>query len=538
LLFLVSSVLTLGLAAGVQQTRGVHPSLLSKYRPKGTTWTCLDSVKTIPWTAVNDDYCDCLDGSDEPGTSACPNNTFYCANEGHFGAYIPSSRVNDGLCEPTCCDGSDEPIGVCENTCAALGEVYRQKQDAARKLQKTGSKIRSTYIAFAQKEKKRLQAEIENSQKEIEMREKEVARLRDVVDRTEALSAEALEHKKKSPLYSSLVAHHSALKSLQREHKRHLEREKQLSDILNTLRHGYNPNYQDMAVLEAVRGWEYLAGLPHIGEAEREEGIDDEEEATSQTDEGEELEEGEWSVQQLEQQLDELLKVDHVSLLMEHDSYVDDSSSIYPAHNIKAYLPDFLIPHYEALRDTLVSSLQILGIARGSSTAASEAAKAREILNDAEKNLNDAQKHLEEAKEELLDLFDPTGYGVEGEWKKLQNTCLKKDTGDYEYEVCLFKEAKQQAKHGGSSFSLGKFTSWNPSPDVMEGSEEYYSTQMYSHGARCWNGPERSVKLDLTCGTENALLTVVELEKCEYLFTGTTPALCLPLEDKSRRDEL
>lgn len=49
-----------------------------------------------------------------------------------------------------------------------------------------------------------------------------------------------------------------------------------------------------------------------------------------------------------------------------------------------------------------------------------------------------------------------------------------------------------------------------------------------------------NLQLDLTCGTENTLLTVVELEKCEYLFTGTTPALCLPLdEDKeSRKDEL
>lgn len=133
-------------------------------------------------------------------------------------------------------------------------------------------------------------------------------------------------------LYSSLITHHNALKSLQREHKRHLEREKQLSDILDTLRHGYNPNYQDMAVLEAVRGWEYLAGLPHLGEAEREEGSDEEEGgATSQTDEVRELEEGEWSVQQLEQQLDGLLKADHVSLLMEHDSYVGDSASIYPS---------------------------------------------------------------------------------------------------------------------------------------------------------------------------------------------------------------
>jgi Glucosidase II beta subunit-like protein len=52
--------------------------------------------------------------------------------------------------------------------------------------------------------------------------------------------------------------------------------------------------------------------------------------------------------------------------------------------------------------------------------------------------------------------------------------------------------------------------------------------------------PNNRSQLDLTCGTENILLTVTELEKCEYLFTGTTPALCLPLEDEtaSRKDEL
>jgi hypothetical protein len=34
------------------------------------------------------------------------------------------------------------------------------------------------------------------------------------------------------------------------------------------------------------------------------------------------------------------------------------------------------------------------------------------------------------------------------------------------------------------------------------------------------------VQVDLVCGTENALLEVSELEKCEYRVTGTTPALC------------
>ncbi len=139
-------------------------------------------------------------------------------------------------------------------------------------------------------------------------------------------------------LYTSLITHHNALKSIQREHEKHLEREKQLSDILDTLRRGYNPNYQDMAVLEAVRGWEYLAGLPHITEVEREEGSDEEDGKMTQVDKvEEELEEGEWSAQQLEQQLDELLNVDHVSLLIEHDSYVDEPASISPSER----LPDF-----------------------------------------------------------------------------------------------------------------------------------------------------------------------------------------------------
>jgi hypothetical protein len=50
---------------------------------------------------------------------------------------VPSSV--DASLEPACCDGSDEPAGVCENTCEAAGKLYRQKQEAARKLQSTVS---------------------------------------------------------------------------------------------------------------------------------------------------------------------------------------------------------------------------------------------------------------------------------------------------------------------------------------------------------------------------------------------------------------
>ena len=30
-------------------------------------FTCLDKSATVPFSSVNDDFCDCVDGTDEPG---------------------------------------------------------------------------------------------------------------------------------------------------------------------------------------------------------------------------------------------------------------------------------------------------------------------------------------------------------------------------------------------------------------------------------------------------------------------------------------
>lgn len=115
------------------------------------------------------------------------------------------------------------------------------------------------------------------------------------------------------------------MKSLQKEHKKHLEEEKALGDILDALRTGYNPNYQDMAVLEAVRGWESLAGLPHINDIRK--GEDGDGETQTNGPEVEEEEEGIWNADQIEKELDRLLKIDHISLLLEHDKVVAHSAS-------------------------------------------------------------------------------------------------------------------------------------------------------------------------------------------------------------------
>ena len=166
------------------------PSLTERqFYEEGKPFTCLDGSRTIPFDRVNDDYCDCRDGSDEPGsyilhpgdtpglqftelnktmthkcigglflcsiiklfyliagTAACPNGSFHCTNAGFKPAFIPSSRINDGICGmslklcrlvpfqvfcsvrvfcnicvffPDCCDTTDEynSGAACQNTC-------------------------------------------------------------------------------------------------------------------------------------------------------------------------------------------------------------------------------------------------------------------------------------------------------------------------------------------------------------------------------------------------------------------------------------
>ena len=71
-----------------------------------------------------------------------------------------------------------------------------------------------------------------------------------------------------------------------------------------------------MAVLEAVRGWEQIAGLPHINDVKK-----DEDQG------GEELlpfdDQSNISDEEVERKIDSILKTNRVSLLMEHDKYVD-----------------------------------------------------------------------------------------------------------------------------------------------------------------------------------------------------------------------
>eukprot|EP00798_Chlamydomonas_sp_ICE-L_P001676 gene1676-33070_t len=100
--------------------RGLDPALAHLYTGTDGKFTCLETSKEIPFSRVNDDYCDCLNGSDEPGTSACHNGKFFCTNKGNESSSLSSSFVDDGICD--CCDGSDEAVVKCKNTCGGAAE--------------------------------------------------------------------------------------------------------------------------------------------------------------------------------------------------------------------------------------------------------------------------------------------------------------------------------------------------------------------------------------------------------------------------------
>jgi protein kinase C substrate 80K-H len=246
---------------------------------------------------VNDDYCDCPDGSDEPGTAACahlsplsphtlvekpfngPNITaalpgFYCKNKGHLPSYVPFTNVNDGVCDyELCCDGSEEWESLggvkCKDRCDEIGKEWR-KQDAARaKSASNAAKKRAELVLEATRLKQTvneqislLNTQIEAGQIKLTQLEKELEEIRrsEVGKVTQAgkiggklgILIETAKRRTKE-LRGALVMEVAQ----NRISKARLEK---LEAIMTTFKEEYNPNFNDEGVKRAVRAWEeYVA---------------------------------------------------------------------------------------------------------------------------------------------------------------------------------------------------------------------------------------------------------------------------------------
>ncbi|MBA0751898.1 hypothetical protein Gogos_000790 [Gossypium gossypioides] len=146
---------------------------------------CKNGSKKFTKAQLNDDFCDCPDGTDEPGTSACPLGKFYCKNIGHAPSFLYSSRVNDGICD--CCDGSDEYDGKvkCPYTCHEAGKVAMESLKRKIEVYQEGVILRKVEIGLAKRAIARDKAELSGLKNEREVVEKVVHQLEGQVRKLE-----------------------------------------------------------------------------------------------------------------------------------------------------------------------------------------------------------------------------------------------------------------------------------------------------------------------------------------------------------------
>lgn len=104
--------------------------------------------------------------------------------------------------------------------------------------------------------------------------------------------------------------------------------------------------------------------------------------------------------------------------------------------------------------------------------------------------------------------------------------CTSNHVGQYEYSICIGREAKQD------SVRLGK---WKIDVDV---DYEKNSTVVFEEGQRCWNGIERSLTVKFECGKAEEIVSLMEPSTCKYQAVMKSPCFCTESVVKSIESQL
>ncbi|KAK0387534.1 hypothetical protein NLU13_3780 [Sarocladium strictum] len=556
-LTLLSAIGHFTLAAAGSLPRGVGPEFASFYQDKDSFACITNAAIKLSLSQVNDNTCDCPDGSDEPGTAACasidplspeqpiPGSIagstnarnalpgFWCENKGHIGMYVPFAYVNDGVCDyELCCDGSEEFRHVngvkCENRCAQIGKEYRKLEDEKRsKLDRAGKKRQAMAQQAAE-----LRAGVEARLTELVG---EVARLEARRDDLQKAHAQAvLEDKGKVVKGEGQGGKLGVLVNLAKqrvnelrttlanivEQRDELRREAdELREILRKLKEEYNPNFNDAGVKAAVKSFEEYA-------------------AREAADTSEDIPDSE-----VGEILQEDSETSGVNWKAFEELQQDDTEVLY---NLEAYLPSFL---RDIIRQQLASLRQWLvqnGILADNSQPGSESSSvksAREALEAAEKEVKNKHYDLEKQQADL-----DKDYGPSDIFRALTGKCVSVDSGEYTYELCWLDKTSQKSKKGHGNTNMGNFErierAMADDEDRLDGKSLGKGERIvlrYEDGQQCWNGPRRRTDVWLACAETEELWRVSESEKCVYKMEVGTPAACELEEAKPKpqgKDEL
>ncbi|KAI8920552.1 glucosidase II beta subunit-like-domain-containing protein [Entophlyctis helioformis] len=498
LLLLLSSA---SASASASSVRGVSPA--RRHYARSDSFACLDKSAVLPASAVNDDYCDCADGSDEPGTSACERGSFYCSNAGHVGLSIASSRVNDGLCDPECCDGSDEyASGVdCPNTCEAVAAVLKKQREEQDTLLREGAKRKQKLIDFAAGNKDVRRQDMDRLTTQLSLAKDRVNRLNDVKNQAEKYEADKAAEsarKKRSQCPSKLKSYKEKYAAAKTTAKSIQAKFVALADAVRAL-NDLDDNVKDLAVVRDA-----IAAIDNHALASDEAGdldaILDGEDADKDDDDIPEE------------------KPEPVDPCVDEDApfaacVVSSIGSAF-SNVIAAVASPYTWRGWSKLYNGMARSVDPSAIYK-------DARGARDAFNAADKEKRDLETRLAELRD-----IDSKDLGLQNEWERLFKRCFTKDDPEYTYEICMVEKATQKPRSGGSEVSLGTFSRWGTRDNANIKGPAKYHAMMFENGLGCWNGPARSAEVVFSCGTETKILSVAEPNKCEYRIEAISPAVC------------
>ncbi|XP_048139742.1 glucosidase 2 subunit beta-like isoform X2 [Rhodamnia argentea] len=598
---------------------GVAPEDV-KYYSSSHRIKCKDGSREFTRAQLNDDFCDCPDGTDEPGTSACQNGKFYCWNAGHVPVIQFSSRVNDGICD--CCDGSDEYDNKvkCLNTCREAGKaaavelkkkiavyqegvaIRRQEMEKAKaavakdkeELSKLKSEEKVLKLQFEQlkeckeqieraEEKERMRKEKEERQKR-EVEEKvgrEKSKTAEEINQetigkgrggesdtstTESMRDERIglvdDYPSDQDLEEDLSGEHDHL--LTGFHDKHAVEKKDelvtpaseeesivssepIVDAESKVVNGYitaegDDTSENAEELSKEQLGQLVASRWTGEKTEKESGKDfarDNNHAEQSSEIPKDMRDGIDDIHALETAHSEKNEYDNVEDGFDEDSaakdhydftshYTDESDSDSDESDSDSDdeldLEDLAIQMFvswvEKMKKMLRGILQAINIFQ-TPVDISEAAQVRKEYEELRTKLSKIQSRISSLSQKRKQDFGPGK-----EFYSYYGRCFESKQNKYIYKVCPFKEASQHEGH--STTRLGKWDKFDDSYGVM----------IFSAGDKCWNGPDRSMKVKLRCGLENEVADVDEPSRYEYEVLLSTPALCKEDELKELQDKL
>ncbi|XVF19148.1 hypothetical protein REPUB_Repub11eG0084100 [Reevesia pubescens] len=587
---------------------GISPPDEKYYKSSSDSIKCKDGSKNFSKSQLNDGFCDCADGTDEPGTSACPTAKFYCQNAGHVPQFVFSSRVNDGICD--CCDGSDEYDGKvkCPNTCWEAGKVARDRLIKKINTYREGATLRKLEVEQAKiaiakdeaeltklkneekllngvvqelkerkeqiekaEEKVRLQKEKEeNEKREAEEAIREKGRAEEegkvenekVEEPTESTHDDTIGNLEDSSLNEDLkvddsnddpaaeventdtaitegapldrVEEHVLENKQESASPRHKDDSAVATEIDHDAGSKVSPDKDkkaesDESEIEEGLSREELGRLVAsrwTGESTENQGgtkdnDDDRHEEmpqdthdaqydgyASETDEddGKYDDNGRYDDDDIDDELEEGYEKENHDDSTSYKSDLDDEPDL--SDTTSSNNPSWL----EKIQRTVRNILEAVNLFQ-TPVNISEAAHVRKEYDESSAKLSKIQSRISSLTQKLKHDFGP-----EKEFYAFYGRCFENKQNKYVYKVCPYKQASQEEGH--STTHLGRWDKF----------EDSYKMMVFSNGERCWNGPDRSMKLKLRCGLKNEITDVDEPSRCEYVALLSSPALCL--EDK------